>query len=412
MFLSATEEISEVRKLEESEQAAIRGIYSDLTVEDAERVKDIEKITNHDVKAIEYYVKDRLKEQPDLVGLIEWIHFACTSEDINNTAYAIMLSHARSDVLMNVMKTLTDEIDLMANSNASVAMLSRTHGQVASPTTLGKELRNSSERLKRQLVQFEKLEILGKFNGAVGNFNAHQSAYPNLDWPTLSADFLDRLGLSINKYTTQIEPHDYIAEMFDCLKRFNQILLDFDRDIWTYVSLDYFKQKKVEGETGSSTMPHKINPIDFENSEGNLGIANALLEHMSSKLTVSRLQRDLSDSTVLRNVGSALSHCLLAYKSTLKGLTRLEVNREKIQQDLDRSWEVLAEPVQTVMRKYGLSEPYERLKKATRGEQLDEELYQKVLEELQLPKEALAELQHLRPESYLGLAIELTEKND
>ena len=244
LFLSATEEISEVRKLKESEQARIRKIYLDLTVEDAEKVKEIEKTTNHDVKAIEYYVKDRLKEDPELVELTEWIHFACTSEDINNTAYAIMLSQARSDVLMGVMSKLTNEIDLMANSNASIAMLSRTHGQVASPTTLGKELRNSSERLKRQSVQFEKLEILGKFNGAVGNFNAHQSAYPNLDWPRLSAKFLNRLGLTINKYTTQIEPHDYIAEMFDCLKRFNQILLDFDRDIWTYVSLDYFKQKK------------------------------------------------------------------------------------------------------------------------------------------------------------------------
>jgi adenylosuccinate lyase len=323
-----------------------------------------------------------------------------------------MLKNARSEVMLKTMNSLIKEIEALSKTNASLAMLSRTHGQVASPTTLGKELKNVSERLKRQLTQFEKIEILGKFNGAVGNFNAHHTAYPRADWVSLSSQFLDRLGLKINKHTTQIEPHDYVAELFDCLKRFNQVLLDFDRDIWSYVSIDYFKQKKVEGETGSSTMPHKINPIDFENSEGNLGIANALLEHMSSKLVISRLQRDLSDSTVLRNIGSALGHCVLAYKSTLKGLTRLEVNEEKISEDLSDSWEVLAEPVQTVMRKYGMTEPYERLKKATRGRQLDENSYHSILKELNLPEKAMNELKSLKPEAYTGLATQLTNEND
>ena len=412
LFLCDTKEIMEITKLDAPEKEFIQDTYLNFSVEDAERVKQTEATTNHDVKAVEYFMKSRLEENPKTKGLVEWVHFGCTSEDINNTAYAIMLQNARSKVLLTTMNSLIKEIEILSSANASVAMLSRTHGQVASPTTLGKELKNVSERLKRQLAQFEAIEILGKFNGAVGNFNAHHAAYPKADWITLSEQFLARLGLKINKHTTQIEPHDYIAELFDCLKRFNQILLDFDRDIWSYVSIDYFKQKKIEGETGSSTMPHKINPIDFENSEGNLGIANALLEHMSSKLVISRLQRDLSDSTVLRNIGSALGHCLLAYKSTLKGLTRLEVNEDKISQDLSESWEVLAEPVQTVMRKYGMTEPYERLKKATRGRRLDEISYQSILKELNLPAEAMDELNSLKPEDYIGLAIELTKEHD
>jgi len=412
LFLCDMEEISEISGLDNPEQVFIRDIYLKFRIEDAEHVKQTETATNHDVKAVEYFVKTCLQNNPKTKSLVEWVHFGCTSEDINNTAYAIMLKNARSEVMLKTMNSLIKEIEVLSEANASRAMLSRTHGQVASPTTLGKELKNVSERLKRQLTQFEKIEILGKFNGAVGNFNAHHTAYPNADWVTLSSQFLDRLGLKINKHTTQIEPHDYVAELFDCLKRFNQVLVDFDRDIWTYVSIDYFKQKIVEGETGSSTMPHKINPIDFENSEGNLGIANALLEHMSSKLAISRLQRDLSDSTVLRNIGSALGHCVLAYKSTLKGLTRLEVNEEKISEDLSDSWEVLAEPVQTVMRKYGMTEPYERLKKATRGRRLDENSYHSILKELNLPENAMDELKSLRPEFYIGLATQLTREND
>ena len=412
LFLCDMEEISEISGLDNPEQVFIRDIYLKFRIEDAEHVKQTETATNHDVKAVEYFVKTCLQNNPKTNSLVEWVHFGCTSEDINNTAYAIMLKNARSEVMLKTMNSLIKEIEVLSEANASRAMLSRTHGQVASPTTLGKELKNVSERLKRQLTQFEKIEILGKFNGAVGNFNAHHTAYPNADWVTLSSQFLDRLGLKINKHTTQIEPHDYVAELFDCLKRFNQVLVDFDRDIWTYVSIDYFKQKIVEGETGSSTMPHKINPIDFENSEGNLGIANALLEHMSSKLAISRLQRDLSDSTVLRNIGSALGHCVLAYKSTLKGLTRLEVNEEKISEDLSDSWEVLAEPVQTVMRKYGMTEPYERLKKATRGRRLDENSYHSILKELNLPENAMDELKSLRPEFYIGLATQLTREND
>ena len=408
LFLSHTKEIKEIREIGDADVSLTRDIYLNFSVEDAERIKEIESETNHDVKAVEYFVKAKLQENQNTEELAEWVHFGCTSEDINNTAYAIMLQKARSTIMLNAMNSLVAEIESLAKLNASLAMLSRTHGQVASPTTLGKELKNVSERLKRQTNQLESIEILGKFNGAVGNFNAHYAAYPEVNWVQLSDNFLQGLNLKINRHTTQIEPHDYIAEIFDCIKRFNQILLDFDRDIWSYVSIDYFKQKKIEGETGSSTMPHKINPIDFENSEGNLGIANALLEHMSAKLVISRLQRDLSDSTVLRNIGSTLGHCLLAYKSTLKGLTRLEVNDEKISKDISESWEVLAEPVQTIMRKYGMNEPYEQLKKATRGRQIDEALYQSILTELELPKEAVNELRSLRPENYIGLAIELT----
>ena len=411
-FLSQSEEIVEIDSINHSDQEFLKTIHKDFSVADANEIKKIEQITNHDVKAVEYFIKSKMKERHTLLNLIEWVHFGCTSEDINNTSYAMMLSSARSDVLLKEMSQVIKDIENLSRDNSTTAMLSRTHGQIASPTTLGKELRNTSERLRRQLTQFEQIQILGKFNGAVGNFNAHHAAYPEIDWLNLSARFIDKLGLVNNPYTTQIEPHDYIAELFDCLNRFNQVLLDFNRDIWSYVSINYFKQKKVEGETGSSTMPHKINPIDFENSEGNLGVAHALLSHMSSKLPVSRLQRDLTDSTVLRNIGSALAHCLIAYKSTRKGLSRLEVNKTAILEDLSVSWEVLAEPVQTVMRKYNLSEPYERLKEVTRGRQLTESVYRSILEELDLPKKALSELKSLRPENYLGLAIELSEASE
>jgi adenylosuccinate lyase len=410
LFLSESSGISEFPPLDPDDSAYVSSIASEFDAASARAIKNYEATTNHDVKAVEYFVKERLAQRQSLAAMGEWVHFACTSEDINNTAYALMVKHARDEVLLPHMGKLIDYLDQLAISHADLGMLSRTHGQTASPTTLGKELKNVVARLHRQRQQLAKSEILAKFNGAVGNFNAHASAYPGLDWADLSAAFIARLGLTNNPWTTQIEPHDYLAELFHCLMRFNQIVLDFDRDIWSYISIDYFTQRKVEGETGSSTMPHKINPIDFENSEGNLGIANALLEHMASKLPVSRWQRDLSDSTVLRNIGVALAHCSIAYQATLKGLSRLDVNVATIQQDLDSSWEVLAEPVQTVMRKYGMSEPYERLKQATRGQQMDEALFKSILTELGLPDAARQELDNLTPGTYLGLAAALAKR--
>ncbi len=410
LFLSQTPGIEEFPILADEDQAYVRQIVSEFDASDASAIKQFEATTNHDVKAVEYFVKSRLVQRPSLAGLTEWVHFCCTSEDINNTAYALMVLRARDEVLLPQMTSLIRVLEELAETHAELGMLSRTHGQTASPTTLGKELKNVAARLARQRGQLARAEILGKFNGAVGNFNAHVSAYPDLDWPTLSGTFVTGLGLTNNPWTTQIEPHDYLAEIFHCLMRFNQILLDFDRDIWSYIAIDYFKQRKVEGETGSSTMPHKVNPIDFENSEGNLGIANALLEHMAGKLPVSRWQRDLSDSTVLRNIGTAFAHCTIAYQATLKGLSRLDVNAAAIAEDLKASWEVLAEPVQTVMRKYAMTEPYEQLKAATRGQQLNETLFNDILEQLQLPAAARAELQGLRPEHYLGAAAQLARR--
>ncbi len=410
IFLSKAQDIDELEPLSEASAARVRRIYQQFDDASAAAIKAHEATTNHDVKAVEYFVKDALRADADLAHLLEWVHFACTSEDINNTAYALMTKAARDEVLLPAMHSLVEVIDAMAITHADLGMLSRTHGQTASPTTLGKEMKNVAARLARQATQLAGIEILGKFNGAVGNFNAHLSAYPNADWPMLSAEFIAGLGLTNNPWTTQIEPHDYLAELFHCLMRFNQVLLDFDRDMWSYISIDYFKQRKVEGETGSSTMPHKINPIDFENSEGNLGIANALLDHMAAKLPVSRWQRDLSDSTVLRNIGTALAHCEIAYQATLKGLSRLDVNIEVIAADLDNSWEVLAEPVQTVMRKYQMEEPYERLKAATRGAQLNADLFQTMLEKLELPEAALQELEHLTPATYLGAAAALARR--
>ncbi|MCZ6459289.1 MAG: adenylosuccinate lyase, partial [Gammaproteobacteria bacterium] len=367
--------------------------------------------TNHDVKAVEYFVKEKIAGIEGLQALTEFVHFACTSEDINNLAYAMMLTEARDSVLLPSMRSVIENIETLALENADLPMLARTHGQPASPTTLGKELRNVSERLTRQLTQFSQLEALGKMNGAVGNFNAHVTAYPDVDWPSLCKKFVQSLGLDHNSFTTQIEPHDYIAEWFHALSRFNQVLLDFNRDIWSYIAIEYFTQRKVEGETGSSTMPHKVNPIDFENSEGNLGVANALLDHMAAKLPVSRWQRDLSDSTVLRNIGSAFGHSLIAYLATLEGMSRLQVNPAKIASDLDGSWEVLAEAVQTVMRKHGLPEPYEQLKKLTRGQQMDEALFKSVLSELDIPEAAKRQLQALTPATYTGLARTLAERD-
>ena len=406
MTLAAADGIAELTALTEPQQAAVSAIYESFDVDDAASIKALERTTNHDVKAVEYFVKEKIGAIDGLADRIEFVHFACTSEDINNLSHALMLIRARA-VLTPVVGRLIGEINALAEAHANLPMLSRTHGQPASPTTLGKEMANVRARLQRQADAIENLEALGKMNGAVGNYNAHVSAYPEVDWPVLSRSFVESLGLTHNPFTTQIEPHDYVAEWFHAFMRFNQIVLDFDRDIWSYISIDYFKQRKVEGETGSSTMPHKVNPIDFENSEGNLGLANALLEHMASKLPVSRWQRDLSDSTVLRNMGAALGHCLVAYESTLKGLSRLEVNEAVITADLLDRWEVLAEAVQTVMRRYGAEEPYEQLKRLTRGQQMDQALYREVLAGLDIPAAARAELEALTPATYLGLAAGL-----
>ena len=409
LFLGDCEEIPEIPSLDKEDRAFVAAIAANFDAVGATRIKEIEATTNHDVKAVEYYLKEQFALRPNLQAINEWVHFGCTSEDINNTAYGLMVKAGVEDVLLVHMDQLIKVIDDLAQQYAELPMLSRTHGQTASPTTLGKEMKNVAARLYRQRQQLAAVEILAKFNGAVGNFNAHLSAYPDLPWADLSAQFIQRLGLVNNPWTTQIEPHDYLAEIFHCIMRFNQIVLDFDRDIWSYISINYFKQRKVEGETGSSTMPHKINPIDFENSEGNIGLANALLDHMASKLPVSRWQRDLSDSTVLRNIGSAFAHCGIAYQATLKGLSRLDVNPAAIAADLDDSWEVLAEPVQTVMRKYGMNEPYEQLKAVTRGRSLNAELFLEILEELKLPEAAQAELRDLRPETYIGIASELAK---
>ncbi|NKB97792.1 MAG: adenylosuccinate lyase [Pseudomonadales bacterium] len=411
LFLSEHEQVPELKAVSPEDAQFVRAIAQDFSVADAMSVKAFERTTNHDVKAVEYFVKSKFSERPGLTAHSEWIHFCCTSEDINNTAYALMLKASRDDALVGQMAALIAELNKLAEANADLAMLSRTHGQTASPTTLGKEMKNFAARLQRQLKQFKDVEILGKFNGAVGNFNAHALAYPEIDWQLASGEFLQRLGLALNPWTTQIEPHDYIAEYFHALIRFNQIVLDFDRDIWSYISIEYFKQKKVEGETGSSTMPHKINPIDFENSEGNLGIANALLDHMAQKLAVSRWQRDLSDSTVLRNIGTALAHCAISYQATMRGLTRLEINPQAIGKDLDNSWEVLAEAVQTVMRKHGMAEPYEKLKAVTRGRQMNAAVFSEILTELELPAGALAELKDLLPSTYTGLASKLARQH-
>jgi adenylosuccinate lyase len=406
--LAATPEVAELPPLNDSQLQAITQIHTEFSVADANRIKTLERTTNHDVKAVEYFVKESIGKIEGLAPHIEFVHFACTSEDINNLSHALMLSRGRS-VLTEAMHRLLTEIKTLAETTAELAMLSRTHGQPASPTTLGKELANVHQRLASQCRQFSELQALGKMNGAVGNFNAHVAAYPNVDWESVSATFVESLGITCNRYTTQIEPHDYIAEWFHALSRFNQILLDFNRDIWSYIAIDYFKQRKVEGETGSSTMPHKVNPIDFENSEGNLGIANALLDHMAAKLQVSRWQRDLSDSTVLRNIGSAFGHCLVAFESTLKGMSRLDVNEQAITADLMDRWEVLGEAIQTVMRRYGCPEPYEQLKRLTRGQQMDAELYHEVLAGLDIPAAAKTELEALTPSTYIGIAAKLAK---
>lgn len=385
-------------------------IITQFSLADALRVKHIEAEINHDVKAVEYFIKERVAHHPTLLALSEFIHFGCTSEDINNLAYALMLATARSECILPSLDKLILLLKDFAHRNANLAMLARTHGQPATPTTVGKEIANVLARLQRQREQLDQLPILGKMNGASGNYNAMLIAYPEVNWQDISAQFVSRLGLSWNAYTTQIEPHDSLSEFFAVMLRINHILIDFDRDTWGYISLNYFKQKMLANEVGSSTMPHKINPIDFENSEGNLGIANALFEHMIAKLPISRWQRDLSDSTVLRNVGVAIGHSLLAYHATCKGMAKLEANHTVITADLAQHWEVLGEAIQTVMRRYHIEQPYEKLKAFTRGKQIDQPILQQFINQLTLPKEVKKRLLALTPDQYIGYAEELAKK--
>ncbi len=407
LFLSAQPGVTDLPTVDSATAAELRGRIGSFDAKDAARIKEIERTTNHDVKAVEYFVKEQLAGFETLRPHVEFVHFAATSEDINNLAYALMLRRVRDEVLLPAIDAIDEQLAALADRYATAAMLSRTHGQAASPTTMGKELANFAYRLRRQRNQLAHSQIHGKMNGAVGNFNAHRAAYPDLDWPQLGNAFVTTLGLVANPYTTQIEPHDYLAEYFHALMRINQVLLDFDRDMWAYIAIDYFRQRKVEGETGSSTMPHKVNPIDFENSEGNLGVANALLSHLAEKLMISRWQRDLSDSTVLRNLGAAVGHCVIAYRSALKGIGKLELNDSALKFDLDAGWEVLAEAVQTVMRRYGMDQPYERLKAVTRGERLDAVRFAAILDALALPVAAKAQLEALTPATYTGFAVEL-----
>jgi len=406
--LSSLQEIQEVPTFSGASEANLLAVLERFDIDGASQVKDIERTTNHDVKAIEYFLKDAISSDPELEAASEFVHFACTSEDINNLSHALMLRDG-VPVIAHEMRAIIAGIEALAREHAQLPMLSRTHGQTASPTTLGKEMANVAVRLKRQLNAVEAIKPLGKFNGAVGNFNAHMSAYPSLNWERISRDFVESLGLTWNPMTTQIEPHDYMAELFQAMMRFNTVLIDFDRDIWSYISLGYFKQKTVAGEIGSSTMPHKVNPIDFENSEGNLGLANAVLAHLAEKLPVSRWQRDLTDSTVLRNMGVGFGYSLLAYSATLKGISKLEVNAGRLAADLDNSWEVLAEPIQTVMRRYGIPEPYEKLKALTRGQAITKEILQEFVATLDLPEAVITELQALTPSTYVGIAEKLTE---
>lgn len=402
--------IPEVAKLSADATKVLNNLVTEFSLDDAARVKEIESTTNHDVKAVEYLIKERTDGNAELDAVKEFVHFACTSEDINNLSHAMMLRDGR-EVLASQMDSVVNAIDALAKEHASQPMLSRTHGQTASPTTVGKEMANVSARLRRQVQQVRSVELLGKINGAVGNYNAHLSAYPDVDWPTNAQEFVESLQLSFNPRTTQIEPHDYIAELFDAIKRFNVILIDFNRDVWGYISLGYFKQKTIAGEVGSSTMPHKVNPIDFENSEGNLGLANAVLGHMADKLPISRWQRDLTDSTVLRNMGVGFAYSAIAYASVLKGIGKLEINSERLADDLDNSWEVLAEPIQTMMRRYGVDEPYEKLKALTRGQKITTEVLADFVETLDVPEQAKQAMRELTPANYIGNAIDqATEK--
>ena len=409
--LAAHPGISEVAPFSDAANAILDRLAEDFDLAHAERIKEIERTTNHDVKAVEYLLKEQAEQLDELKQVSEFIHFACTSEDINNLSHALMLRSGRDEVILPLMRQVANAIRALAKQYANVPMLSRTHGQPASPTTLGKELANVVYRLERQIAQIESIPLLGKINGAVGNYNAHLSAYPAVDWEANAKQFIEQtLGLQFNPYTTQIEPHDYIAELFDAVARFNTILIDFDRDIWAYISLGYFKQKTVAGEIGSSTMPHKVNPIDFENSEGNLGIANAIMQHLASKLPISRWQRDLTDSTVLRNLGVGFAHSVIAYEASLKGIGKLELNAARLAEDLNNCWEVLAEPIQTVMRRFGVANPYEKLKELTRGKGITPDALLAFVDSLEIPDDAKAELKALTPASYIGNAIAQAER--
>ena len=403
-LLSTTPTIVEIPLFSEEANEYLEQIIIDFNIEDAQNIKDIEKITNHDVKAVEYFLKEKLAQHEELATIIEFVHFACTSEDINNLAYALMLQKARDQQLLPQAQTIIAVIQQLARDYADYPMLARTHGQPASPTTMGKELLNVVQRLEKQYQTIAEVKLFGKINGAVGNFNAHIAAYPDVDWPILSKQLVSQLGLHWNAYTTQIEPHDFIAELFDAITRFNTILIDFNRDIWAYISINYFTQKTIAGEVGSSTMPHKVNPIDFENAEGNLSIANAILSFLAHRLPISRWQRDLVDSTLLRNIGVGFGHSLIAYQSTLKGMNKLELNPVALTQDLDNNWEILAEAIQTVMRRHGIEQPYEKLKALTRGQGINQTALMNFVDQLALPDSAKDYLRNLTPATYIGYA--------
>jgi adenylosuccinate lyase len=404
--LAAHPVIKEVPAFSQASQDQLEQIVSEFGEIDAQRVKDIERTTNHDVKAVEYLIKEKIAGNTELETVSEFVHFACTSEDINNLSHALMLRDGRDAVVLPLVDEVIAAIRALAHEHAEQPMLSRTHGQPASPTTLGKEMANVVARLRRQREQIAGVALLGKINGAVGNYNAHLSAYPEVDWPAHAQHFVESLGIAWNPYTIQIEPHDYMAELFDAVARFNTIVLDFCRDVWSYISIGYFKQKTVAGEVGSSTMPHKVNPIDFENAEGNLGIANALFDHLALKLPVSRWQRDLTDSTVLRNMGVGLAYSAIAWQSALRGISKLEVNTASLDADLDCNWEVLAEPIQTVMRRYGIEQPYEKLKELTRGRRIDQAGMQDFIDGLELPESVKTSLKAMTPASYIGNAAQ------
>lgn len=403
--LAANTGVSEIGPFSAETNAFLDAIVDNFSEADAQAVKDIEATTNHDVKAVEYFLKNKLSENAELAKVLEFVHFACTSEDINNLSHSLMLQEGRDLVILPAMEKIVAAIKTLAIDNAELPMLSRTHGQTASPTTLGKEMANVAYRLERQVKQFKNVELLGKINGAVGNYNAHYATYPDVNWEQNAQEFIESLGLAFNPYTTQIEPHDCIAELYDAIARFNTILIDFDRDIWAYISNGYFKQKTIAGEVGSSTMPHKVNPIDFENSEGNLGIANAVMSHLGQKLPISRWQRDLTDSTVLRNMGVGLAHSLIAYEATLKGISKLEVNVARVSEDLNNAWEVMAEAIQTVMRRYSIEEPYEKLKAFTRGKAITKDMMIEFIGTLELPEAEKARLLEMTPATYIGSAV-------
>ena len=408
--LAANAQVVEVPSFSAEANSLLESIINDFSESDASRIKEIEHTTNHDVKAVEYFLKEKVADNAEIHRVNEFIHFACTSEDINNLAYGLMLKGGRDEVLIPQLEQLNQTITSLAHQYADDPLLSRTHGQPASPSTVGKEIANVAERLNRQIRQIQSVEIFGKINGAVGNYNAHYCAYPEIDWPAFAKNFVESLGLQWNAYTTQIEPHDYIAELFDANCRYNTVLIDFCRDIWSYISLGHFKQKVIAGEVGSSTMPHKVNPIDFENAEGNLGIANALMTHLSQKLPISRLQRDLTDSTVLRALGVGIGHGMIAYQSALKGINKLELNNESIAAELDSNWEVLGEAVQTVMRRHGIEKPYEKLKALTRGRRINADDMVEFIATLELPDEVKQQLLNLTPANYIGNAADQAKK--